>query len=472
MVVAEKVITFNSLRIRQIKGSNKMQRQQANNIPVALILGAIHANDIRVLSFQENILSFELSHEIKDISCLSLCLFDFDKHTYGKFTFKNPTIVDIKEMEFSFVYRVIINHQTTKFKNLISKLNKISNQIQKGCAITKFKNLIKEQKIYPSQNDKIFFKNLEEQEKSWFSFELSYSQREQFETLSNYIAIAFALEDRNSYYKYLNQDGGKFLQDELGKKELLGHPIFSQSFSRLYIGNEFCLNLFPEPNLLLELLNKAKSEGFNVTVSLPFIREDNIDHLSKIIESLKEWGQNSRNIELVVNDFGLLSSIKKYRLNASLSLGRLLNKRKKDPKYRWKWGIDKHSKDMKENNLACTHYVDYLKKYNIKRIEFDYDSPVSMSFVPKSYHFPYYQTNTSQYCPLYAECNNLTRTKQEPTTNCPQYCSDFFYLFPKDLKITGRGNSIFGFDSSFFQSPKKLKSIVENDFSRMVFSSK
>ncbi|MFQ8776686.1 MAG: hypothetical protein ACLR78_03355 [Roseburia sp.] len=41
-----------------------------------------------------------------------------------------------------------------------------------------------------------------------------------------------------------------------------------------------------------------------------------------------------------------------------------------------------------------------------------------------SIHVPFYQTNTSQYCTLYAACKNGERGKQELPESCPGYCRE------------------------------------------------
>ena len=145
--------------------------------------------------------------------------------------------------------------------------------------------------------------------------------------------------------------------------------------TRVYLWNEFCPNLFPKPNQLLELLNKSRQEGLG------------------------------------------------------------------------------------------------LKETRVTRFEFETHG--NGNKVPPgthSLHFPFYQMNTSQFCPINAECTGYSRTKQKPVQDCPMYCQEFCSLYPKHLNTIGRGNSIFGFNKEVLTDPEKLHSYLEPGIDRLVFS--
>ena len=61
-------------------------------------------------------------------------------------------------------------------------------------------------------------------------------------------------------------------------------------------------------------------------------------------------------------------------------------------------------------------------------------------------HLPFYQTNTSQYCPLYAACTEGSRGAQVPIRECPKFCERQAFLYPEHLRMVGRYNSLFGVD--------------------------
>ena len=85
-----------------------------------------------------------------------------------------------------------------------------------------------------------------------------------------------------------------------------------------------------------------------------------------------------------------------------------------------------------------------------------------------SLHFPFYQTNTSQYCPLHAICTDGERGKQKLVTNCPYFCERNMVLYPKHLHMTGRYNSLFGVDTEVLKHPEKLEAYVTAGIDRLV----
>ena len=87
-----------------------------------------------------------------------------------------------------------------------------------------------------------------------------------------------------------------------------------------------------------------------------------------------------------------------------------------------------------------------------------------------SLHIPFYQTNTSQFCPLYAMCINLDRGKQRLVNGCPKYCKEFVFLYPKHLKMVGKYNSLFAFDDTLLKDQKELESYVSSGIDRIVLN--
>ena len=75
--------------------------------------------------------------------------------------------------------------------------------------------------------------------------------------------------------------------------------------------------------------------------------------------------------------------------------------------------------------------------------------------------FLFFQTNTSQYCTLYAVCRYGDREKQKLPENCPKYCEQKVFLYPKHLKMVGRYNSLFGYDEKILWDEKQLQDYLE-----------
>lgn len=73
-----------------------------------------------------------------------------------------------------------------------------------------------------------------------------------------------------------------------------------------------------------------------------------------------------------------------------------------------------------------------------------------------SMHLPFYQTNTSQYCPMYATCVKGSRGTQVPVRKCPRFCEKQAFLYPEHLRMVGRYNSLFGIDLTVWQESEVM----------------
>ena len=137
-------------------------------------------------------------------------------------------------------------------------------------------------------------------------------------------------------------------------------------------------------------------------------------------------------------------------------LGILLNKRKKDPRFPYKKG---NKTLYRQNNLNADFYREYLKnEFGILRYEWEscgYEQEFPQG--QNSLHLPYYQTNTSQYCPLYAICTTGNRGAQHLVKDCPHYCSTYTLSYPENMNMLGCFNSLFGVDKELLDCPEKIK---------------
>lgn len=75
----------------------------------------------------------------------------------------------------------------------------------------------------------------------------------------------------------------------------------------------------------------------------------------------------------------------------------------------------------------------------------------------KQHSSAFYQTNTSQYCPLYALCTTGDRGMQQLAEHCPKFCEKYSLLYPEHLHMIGRYNSLFGVDKTLLESPEMWK---------------
>lgn len=176
--------------------------------------------------------------------------------------------------------------------------------------------------------------------------------------------------------------------------------------------------------------------------------------------------EKQKDVEIVVNDWAVLSMVKKTP-HLKLCMGTLLNKRKKDPRMKYKKGAREF---YSENSLNADFYRDFLReKCGFQR--FEWESCGYHQRFPKgknSLHFPFYQTNTSQYCPLHAICTEEERGKQSFVENCSHFCEKYMLIYPEHLHMIGRYNSLFGLDLETLMHPEILKEKEEAGIDRLV----
>ena len=236
----------------------------------------------------------------------------------------------------------------------------------------------------------------------------------------------------------------------------------------LYIGNQFCHLLFPEQDMLFKLMEKAIKEHLKITLVFSYIREYKLDFISRLLCEIDKWCRlHNCQIEVVINDWGMAEILKNQTENLIPCLGTLLNKRKKDPRISYKTGDQKL---FKENSLNAQFYRNFLRNtYGICRFEWETCGYTQLFPIGKnSLHIPFYQTNTSQYCPLFAVCANGERGRQKLMKNCPEYCREYVLLYPEHLHMMGRYNSLFGIDMDALKDRKVLEAYIKNGVDRLV----
>lgn len=315
---------------------------------------------------------------------------------------------------------------------------------------------------YPEERDYEFSTTFEE----WRE---NKNRKKQIERLKNTIhtlgvELAVSLENVQLCQEYCD--------DRLEKK-------IGLSFTRLYIGNAFCHNQFPTEQQLLKILDKAKKETKKITLVLTYLKDSIFERQCKILEMLFLWCEKEdENIEIEMNDLGWLDFFdiegenKKYAKRFSYNYGRLLNKRRKDPRIIYKNRWQQLKEKVGENSINNEEYLSYLKSKGITRVENESCGYVMKGFnIKTSVHIPFYQTNTSQYCPLQAIVKEQDRGKQsfvysskdiealseeeqlkekkhqEKKGSCDMPCMKYVLLYPEHLSLVGRYNSIFALDT-------------------------
>ena len=294
-----------------------------------------------------------------------------------------------------------------------------------------------------------------------------------FASIREHMEVAFSLNKPEKYSmigksRTVRQTLNALLKD-VG---YIDHPIFQEGFDRIYIGNEFCKNLFPSKDTLETILIKCSNEGYKVSVVFPCVYQSEISRTQSILEVLCGFSiEHQMDLEIVLNDWGLLKILEKVGGHLSLSLGRLLNKYVKDPRISTIWESCQNSSYLISNNLHCSWMYDFLKEKNISRIEYDLsDSHIQPPPGLHSLHFPFYFVNLSSFCPMAAEITTGEDVNQFFVENCQHFCGSHYYKYPRNFSVFGFGNAVFGYDDSILKKTHVLKCMIDKGFDRYILT--
>lgn len=378
-----------------------------------------------------------------------LAFYDQKTAAYQRILLRDATFLKEKEEDFDVVYTFATEQDD--YRNAVQRLALQYGQYIRWKMEDDDAALAEEMTGYPAEQDAFHLESLEEQKKVWFSD----IGKETFTALQNGFAesgqpgqsVELALElDRPEWYKaYLSMESAAFFDAYFRRNQIPDPPLFHPD--RLYIGNAFCPHLAPPEEELFALMDKACRESFAIMLTFPFLLEENLTETQARLQHLARWcEQKNKTIEIVVNDWGTAHLAAQLPV-FSLCLGVLLNKRKKDPRMAYKLG---NRTLFEQNSVHAAFYREYLKEeFRMERYEWESCGDTSTSkFLEgkNSLRLPFYQTNTSQYCPLYAACTEGSRGAQVPIRECPKFCERQAFLYPEHLRMVGRYNSLFGVD--------------------------
>lgn len=428
-------------------------------LPFGLLAGYWGTMEVRITALAEEGFQLRLAHpasEAQKQEPPELAFYDYHAASYHRLPICDARLVREKQEQFFTVYTF-----TTELEAYRREVQRLAMQYSR---YIRWKTegddavLAEEMTGYPAREDAQHFESLEEQKQVWFAL----IQENTFEEIRRgawegnpLVKPELALEiDCPAWYeKYLELDAPAFFTMYFRKNQIT--PALDFQPDRLYFGNAFCPHLFPSERILQKLIEKACREHFAVTLVFPILQERKRHETEYLLEMLDNWcGQHQEKLEIVVNDWGT-AALAAERKNFTVCLGILLNKRKKDPRMKYKQGNDAL---FRKNSQNAEFYRTYLKEnFGIDRYEWEsFGFPQIFPSGENSLHFPFYQTNTSQHCTLYAECVNGNRGAQEQVTDCPRYCERQAFLYPKHLQMMGRYNSLFALAPALFQNPAEM----------------
>ena len=480
--------------------------QGVSMLPFGLVAGFAGEKEIRIIELAENGFTFRTAGKIADPELFRVCFYHYPKLEYEQVDLHSYTLECSGKYEFYYEYTLYLDNIGDMLDNMddfdADETENGKSREYEGCKenreyveyreqvqamllwydryirlkLTGDENeLASAMTVYPTNGDAVTAENFEEQKKRWFFRENEKASgnpqdtmgAEELRLLDN-AEFALELNCTSLYEEYLCQPLQAFLAS-YWQKNYLTHSYFAGRIpDRFYIGNQFCHNLFPIEEQLFSIMDKVYSEGSEITLVFSYIREFMLLSVGKLLEKVDNWCCiHGVNVEIVVNDWAMVEMLcgKTSRLHPVL--GTLLNKRKKDPRMKYKSG---DTLLFQQNSLNAGFYRDFLaEEFHIHRYEWESCGyPQELPPGKNSLHLPFYQTNTSQYCPLYALCTTGDRGTQQLAEHCPKFCEKYTLLYPEHLHMAGRYNSLFGVDKTFPEIPEMWKNIKGTKPDRIV----
>lgn len=458
-----------------------MMKNGISIIPFGLLSGFMDGKEIRIIELAEEGFRFRLSEKAASPESFLVCFYDMEQADYHEIEIRNYTIeednVSSELVEFCMEYTVLVNSDSYR-----QEVRKLQGQYSRYIRLKledDDEELARALTEYPEKKPVNYY-SLEERQNYSLETAIEIDRPELYrEYLQN--DIKQLIEQCYEWKRITgNQLDSNKQNDSPDNKSNIGHGL---NLNRIYIGNQFCHLLFPDEKELFMMLEKAYKESLGITIAFSYIREFMLKPIEELINRLAQWCKEKDTcIEIVINDWAMADIIAKQNAELAIKkseainemrqylipcLGILLNKRKKDPRFPYKKG-DKSL--YSQNNLNADFYRKYLQsEFGIQRYEWEscgYEQEFPQG--KNSLHLPYYQTNTSQYCPLYAICTTGNRGIQYLVKECSHYCSIYRLSYPKHLNITGRFNSLFGIDKELLNHPEKIKAYANAGLDRLV----
>ena len=467
-------------------------------IPFGLLAGFYGEKEIRITKLAEEGFCFRTVSEIPRLQeKLRLCFYDLNQNRYQEI----PVTPDAwRQMEarteFFTSYAVAVQQEDYRraVRTLLGQYDRyIRLKLEEDDS-----GMAEQLTGYPAKADVVFAESFQEQLTEWFGSKTNGMQdgcgkdeydgrKEQIETRTEKKPaepeFALELDHPRVYTQFLNQRLDDFLTAYQARYPAFQNWMRGRKTDRIYIGNAFCHLLFPEKELLFALLEKANRESLQVTLTFSYVREYQIQETEELLQKLQQWCEKQKTkLEVEINDWAMADMLKGALPDLVPCFGRMLNKRKKDPRMTYK----KSSREcLRENSLNAEFYQEYLsQEFGIQRLEWEscgyeqkFPDPAAKMKVENHLHLPFYQTNTSQYCTLYAGSAYGDRSVQHLLTSCDKRCEWQAYLYPQHLEMVGRYNSLFGRDHEILERAgivpydleKTEKFCKQNYIGRLVF---
>lgn len=238
---------------------------------------------------------------------------------------------------------------------------------------------------------------------------------------------------------------------------------FSESFDRIYFGEEFCEDLMPSFGRIRSALSTAIKYGMKFTLLTPLCRDESIKKITGMLIRLSDEGFEG---EVVLSDWGLLDEVtnkQKDKISWIPVLGRSLTRQKSGPRM---IRLDEIQPDIvktaRKVPLGAGAFMDFLIQRQIYRLEFDMplhgiDIRLPDGFHGSIYH-PWVFVSLSRICPVKDTVSKRAKRCGHDCLNLPAKL--FHPDMPVPLLVVGR--------TVYYENPSEIKNIEESGIDRKI----
>lgn len=311
-------------------------------IPFGLLAGFYGEKEIRIIKLAEEGFCFRTASEIPELQeKIRLCFYDMKQNRYQEIAVA-PNAWRLEEQaEFFTSYAVVVWKEDYRYavRTLFGQYDRyICLKLEEDDS-----RLAEQMTGYPAEKDELFADSFQEQIEEWFGtgrnratngdsklenavraerieIRTEPGRTEQIGTRPKSLQtganqsepeLALELDHLLGYAQFLNQELDAFMADYQTRYPAFQDWIRGRKPGRIYMGNAFCHLLFPEQELLFALLEKAKKESLQVTLTFSYMREYQLQKSKQMLQDLQRWCRARKTkLEIEANDWAMADMLK------------------------------------------------------------------------------------------------------------------------------------------------------------------
>lgn len=204
---------------------------------------------------------------------------------------------------------------------------------------------------------------------------------------------------------------------------------------RVYFGCETCERRIPTPAVLAAVLDVTQRYGAAFTLVTPYVSDWGLRRLARLVDLLDSRADD---IEVVVNDLGVLHFLGGRSNKLRLVLGRLLSKivpLLRVPKEQIASLEESMFAYVRSNAISSPYFRELLRRYDVRRIEFSaypqgLAMPLSTFGFAGSLHFPWIYVSSTRICEFGSFSEPIER-KFKVDSGCRRECKNTYLVLSR-----------------------------------------